>query len=87
MALELAVGSGKLMNEGWLRDGEIDHLVYRLHLLAWMLIATVGLWHVAAVLNRGGIGLARSMFHLQLRSNDHPRHWPAQVRRWLRRSA
>lgn len=87
LALALAVGSGKLMNEDWLRSGQLDHLVYSLHLLAWLLIAAAVLWHVAAVLNRGGMGLARSMFQRQLRSNDQPRHWPSQVKRWLRRSA
>jgi hypothetical protein len=87
LALALAVGSGKLMNEDWLRSGQLDQLAYSLHLLAWLLIVAAVLWHVAAVVSRGGIGLASSMFHLRLRSNDHPRHWPSQVSRWWRRSA
>jgi hypothetical protein len=86
LALALAVGSGKLMNEDWLRSGQLDHVVYSVHLLAWLLIAAAVLWHAAAVVRRGGTALASSMFNLQLRSNDQPRHWPAQVRGWLRRS-
>lgn len=87
LALTLAVGSGKLISEDWLRSGELDHLVYSLHLLAWLLIAAGVLWHVAAVMSKGGMALARSMFQLTVRSNDHPRHWLSQVSRWLRRSA
>ena len=85
LALALAVGSGKLMNEDWLRDGQLDHVVYSLHLLAWVLVAFAVLWHVGSVLLRGGSPLARSMVAFSLNSNDRPRHWPAQVRGWLER--
>jgi len=87
LGLVLAVGSGKLMQEDWLRSGQLDHLVYSLHLLAWLLIAAAVLWHVAAVLRRGGSTLARSMFLFPMRSNDQPQHWPAQVSRWFRQSS
>lgn len=86
LALALAVGSGKLMNEDWLRAGQFDHLVYSVHLLAWLLLAIAVSWHVAAILNRGGVPLARSMFQLKLRRNDLPRDWVAQVGLLLRRS-
>jgi len=39
LALALAVGSGKLMDEDWLSGGQFHHLVYSVHLLAWLLIA------------------------------------------------
>jgi hypothetical protein len=52
LGLVLAVGSGKLMQEDWLRSGQRDHFVYSLHLLAWLLIAAAVLWHVAAVFRR-----------------------------------
>jgi hypothetical protein len=86
LGMALAVGSGKLMQEDWLRGGELDHPVYSLHLLAWLLIGGALLWHVAAVFHRGGSPLARSMFLLRVRSNDQPGDWPAQVSRWFRRS-
>jgi hypothetical protein len=69
-----------------LRSGQRDHFVYSLHLLAWLLIAAAVLWHVAAVLRRGGCTLASSMFLFPVRSNDQPQHWPAQVSRWFRQS-
>jgi hypothetical protein len=68
------VGSGKLMNEDRLRTGQLDHLVYGIHLLAWLLIGAVLIWHVAAVISRGGTPLARSMFNVQMRPGDPPRH-------------
>jgi len=87
MALVLAVGSGKLMQEDWLRDGQLHHIVYSLHLTTWLLIAAAVFGHVAAVLRRGGLALAGSMAQLQVRSHDRPKHWPAQLIRGFRRSA
>ena len=81
LALSLAVGSGKLMQENWLRDGRLDHIVYALHLLAWLLIAFAVSIHITAVLQRGGLPLVRSMASLQLRSGDRPGHWFAKIRR------
>lgn len=84
LALVLAVGSGKLMDEDWLRDGQFDHLVYGVHLLAWLLIALAIALHVGSVLRRGGLPLARSMASLQLRPGDRPGHWFDQIRRSLK---
>jgi len=72
LALVLAVGSGKLMQEDWLRQGRLDQPLYSLHLLAWLLIAGAVVLHVSAVLRRGGLPLARSMASLRLRRGDLP---------------
>ena len=72
VALVLAVGSGKLMDEDWLRDGQFQQLVYSVHLLAWLLIALAVTLRVGAVLQRVGLPLARSMASLQLRPGDLP---------------
>jgi hypothetical protein len=74
------------MQEEWLRQGELHHWVYGLHLLAWLLIAVAVLSHLAGVLQLGGLPLARSMFHPAIQRGDLPRDWPAQMRRWLARS-
>jgi hypothetical protein len=59
----------------------LNHLVYSLHLLAWLLIPmAVGL-HGSAVLQRGGWPLARSMASLQVRTGDLPGNWLHQIRR------
>lgn len=84
LGLALAVGSGKLMEEDWLRNGQLDHAIYSLHLLAWLLIAGAVLWHLAALTKKGGTALATSVLQLKVRNNDLPQHWPNQVMRWLR---
>ena len=81
VALVMAVGSGKLMNEDWLRDGQFHHLVYSVHLFAWLLIALAVTLHVVGVLQRGGWPLARSMASVQLRPGDLPGNWFDQIRR------
>jgi uncharacterized membrane protein YhaH (DUF805 family) len=53
LALVMAVGSGKLMQEDWLRDGQLHHIVYSVHLLAWLLIALAVTLHLVAVLRLG----------------------------------
>ena len=65
VALLLAVGSGKLMEEEWLEHADFNHLVYHVHLLAWLLITAAVIWHVGSVLRRGGPALARTMLGLK----------------------
>jgi hypothetical protein len=65
IGLVLAVGSGKFMQEAWLRNGDLDHFIYHLHLLAWLMMAAAVAWHIQAVFSRGGFALARSMFRLK----------------------
>ncbi len=85
-ALVLAVGSGKLMQEEWLKRGQLDHSVYAVHLLAWLGISAAVLWHGLAVVRRGGWPLARSMASLRIRSGDAPTDWPQQLLRpWFSR--
>ena len=83
LALLLSLISGLLMNEDWLREGQLDHLVYHLHLLGWLLFTAAVLWHGLAQLRRGGPALALSMLQLGLRPGDGPADWPAQVRRFF----
>ncbi len=79
LVLAVAVASGKLMDESWVRDRQIHHLVYNVHVVAWGLLAAVLIWHVAAVLRRGGVPLAASMAQLRWRRGDEPWSWPTQL--------
>ena len=81
LALILAAGSGKLVQEDWLRDGQLHHLVYSVHLLAWLLIPLAVTLHLVAVLRLGGLPMARSMASVQLRPGDLPGNWFDQIRR------
>ncbi|MFZ0407448.1 MAG: cytochrome b/b6 domain-containing protein [Cyanobium sp.] len=87
LALVLAVVSGKLMNEDWLRQGDLQQGVYNLHLLAWLGVAVAVLTHLGSVLGRGGLSLARSMLSLRNQPRDQPRHWPSQIRRHFARGS
>ncbi|MCP9841157.1 cytochrome b/b6 domain-containing protein [Synechococcus sp. CS-1325] len=85
-ALALAIGSGKLMQEDWLRQGNLSQLVYSLHLIAWGVMAMAVLAHLAGVLARGGWPLAGSMASLRLKAGDRPADWPRQLAKAVRRS-
>jgi hypothetical protein len=86
-ALTLSIVTGKLMQEEWLKKGELNHLIYSLHLLGWLTIAGAVLWHLAAVVTLGGVPLLRSMLSLRLNRGDQPRDWPGQIRRHFSRGA
>ena len=83
LALLLSLGSGLLMDEDWLREGQLDHLAYHLHLLGWLVLSGAVLWHGLAQLRRGGPDLALSMLQLRIRAGDGPAHWPGQLRRFF----
>lgn len=85
LALALAVGSGKAMQEDWLREGQLQHLAYHLHLLAWLALALAVAVHLLELLRRGGVALAGSMLSLHLRSRDQPRDWWPQIQALWRR--
>jgi exosortase/archaeosortase len=82
-ALSLAIGTGKLMQEDWLRAGELHHLAYSLHLLAWVVMAAATLTHLTGVMRRGGLPMLRSMVSLKARKGDLPADWPEQLRCFL----
>jgi len=61
LALALALGSGKAMQEEWLHEGQLHHLAYNLHLLGWLLLALAVPVHLLTLLRRGGWPLLTSM--------------------------
>jgi hypothetical protein len=84
-ALALAIGSGKLMDEDWLREGVLDHPVYAVHLLAWALLILSLIAHLIGSMRLGGLPLLQSMFRADLRKQDLPGQWPDQIRRHFSR--
>lgn len=83
IALTLCLGSGLLMNEDWPRQGLLDPLPYRLHLLAWLLLSAAVAWHLLALMRRGGPALLVSMLRVRIRPGDGPGQWPLQLRRFF----
>ena len=84
VALTAAIGSGKLMDEDWLREGTLQHPVYSVHLIAWLLVAISVTVHLGAALVRGGPALLRSMLSLRLRPGDLPGQWWQQIQGFWR---
>jgi len=76
--------SGLGMHRHWLEDHQLDHWVYHLHVLGWILVALGLGWHLLSALRRGGIVLLGSMLDLKLKANDHPSEWPGQIMIWLK---
>ena len=67
-----------------LREGQFDHLVYDVHLSAWLLLAISVVVHLAGGLGRGGWPLLRSMAATDWRPNDAPGAWWGQLSRGIR---
>jgi hypothetical protein len=82
LSLTFALFSGKMMNEKWLPNGELDHGWYYAHLIGWvMMVAAIAL-HVLMSAKVGGTPLLLSVMKWQFRSQEHPKYWLAQVRQW-----
>jgi thiosulfate reductase cytochrome b subunit len=70
IAAALAVGTGKLMDENWLPNGELDHAAYVAHLIAWLLVLLGIAMHVLMSVKVGGTRLLLSMVDFKVRSDD-----------------
>ena len=71
----LAVITGRMMKEEWLLAGEMNHLAYLGHLLAWLGIVISLALHLLLGVKVGGIPLLTSMFALDRREEDQLRFW------------
>lgn len=82
IASVLALISGRMMQEEWLPTGELNHSWYYLHLIAWVVMICGLAIHVLMSSKVGGLPLLVSMFLLQVRPEDQPRRWVAELRDW-----
>ena len=85
IAAIFALVSGKFQDENWLPNGEVNHVWYYIHLIAWCgIIASLAI-HILMSIKVGGIPLILSMFDPKFRPEDHPARWPEKFKAWLRR--
>jgi thiosulfate reductase cytochrome b subunit len=70
LAAAIAVGTGKLMDENWLPNGELNHTAYYAHLIAWILVVVGIAVHVLMSVKVGGLPLLMSMVDFKVRSDD-----------------
>lgn len=68
----LALVSGREMQVGLLGQGELKHIWYPLHLVAWLLIFSCLAMHLLMIAKIGGVPLMISIFSLVNRPKDRP---------------
>jgi cytochrome b561 len=80
VAAFLAVLSGKLMDETWLPQGQLNHVAYSFHLIAWAIIVVCLALHLLMSAKVGGMPLLLSMMDWRIRPGDSPKSWLKQIR-------
>jgi Prokaryotic cytochrome b561 len=81
----LAVISGKFQDENWLPNGELNHVWYYAHLIAWAIVVFALAIHLLMSVKVGGLPLLLSMFDVKYRPEDSPKLWREKVTNFFRR--
>lgn len=80
LALTIALFSGKMMDEKWLPQGELNHFWYYAHLASWLLMVLAIALHGLMSAKVGGSPLLLSMVQRRYRQSDSPVHWGHQIK-------
>ncbi|HYW19428.1 MAG TPA: cytochrome b/b6 domain-containing protein [Nodularia sp. (in: cyanobacteria)] len=83
IASVLVVISGRMMKEEWLPIGELDHIWYYFHLIAWVIMVCCLAIHLLMSAKVGGAPLLLTMLSGKFRPEDSPRNWYSRLRIWL----
>ena len=83
LAAVLVVVSGRMMKEEWLPLGELDHVWYYAHLMAWVIIIFCLAIHVLMSAKVGGAPLLLSILSWKFRPEDSPTNWYSRLCVWL----
>ena len=75
LILAIALLSGRMMQENWLPEGELNHTWYYIHLASWLFLLICLSLHTLISVKVGGLPLISSMIHWRFRSKDHPKLW------------
>ena len=70
------------MDETWLPRGELDHVWYYAHLVAWVIMVVVIALHLLINAKVGGVPFLLSILHWQFRDKDSPALWSAHLSHW-----
>lgn len=74
-SLTFAVFTGKMMDEKWLPNGELNHSWYFAHLWSWIIMFFCLGYHVLMSAKIGGLPFLLSMFNRSYKSQESPQHW------------
>lgn len=77
--LTFALYSGKMMDEQWLPQGELQHAWYLAHLLSWLLMVGAIALHICINFKVGGIPFLLSIWQGHYHRTDSPYFWPSQL--------
>jgi putative effector of murein hydrolase LrgA (UPF0299 family) len=72
LAATFALVSGREMDESWLKQGELGHLWYTLHLVSWVIMFGCLAVHLLMSARIGGFPLLLSIVDFKYRFNDRP---------------
>ncbi len=79
----LALVSGRMMKEEWLPTGELDHVWYYAHLIAWLIMICCLAIHVLMSAKVGGVPLLLSIVSWKFRGEDSPVNWYSRFWDWF----
>ncbi|MEO0408379.1 MAG: cytochrome b/b6 domain-containing protein [Cyanobacteria bacterium P01_A01_bin.135] len=82
ITLTSALFSGKMMDETWLPQGELNHGWYYAHLISWVVMVGVIALHLLLKAKVGGAPLLLSMLNWRFIEKDHPARWPTHIQAW-----
>lgn len=85
VAALFSVISGKFQDENWLPQGELNHIAYYVHLIAWVVITLAIATHLLMSAKVGGFPLFLSMFDTKYRPEDSPLLWREKIATWVHR--
>jgi thiosulfate reductase cytochrome b subunit len=85
LAALFSVISGKFQDENWLPLGELNHIAYYVHLIAWIVIVIAFLMHLLMSAKVGGLPLLLSMLDTTYRKDDSPLLWREKIVNWFQR--
>ncbi|HLO86945.1 MAG TPA: cytochrome b/b6 domain-containing protein [Nostocaceae cyanobacterium] len=79
----LAVISGRMMKEEWLPLGELNHIWYSVHLIAWVVMICSLAIHILLSAKLGGGMLLLSIVNWRFRPEDSPTRWYGRLSMWI----
>lgn len=82
IALTFALFSGKMMDETWLPNGELEHFWYYGHLVSWVVMGIAIALHLLMNAKIGGTPFLLSMMTWKFRPQDSPRLWKNHIVSW-----
>lgn len=84
LAAVFALVSGRQMDEGWMRSGDLTQVWYTLHLGSWVVMALSLICHLLMSFKVGGLPLLLSILSLKNRPGDTPAAWIRKFKSWVR---